>query len=146
MHPLHLTTHRKPAEPALAGLGRYFPDLPAGKTTSETLPEGRPGKGERAGIYHRLRESCPWLSEKTARRFASLCCHRIDLIGQSASFADLTLCEVSFLCDTKWEVTAEDILWRRTKPGLQFGDAGAEDLADRLREIMHVEERQHASA
>ncbi len=150
-----LTTYRKLAEHALAGLDKYFPDLPLGKTATSPLPGGQLGQGGQAGFVRRLGKDFPWLPGKTAMRFTRLYGSRsYDLIGQATSFsdlgkvfgADLTLREVTFLCDTEWAVTAEDILWRRTKLGLKFGPAEVDDLTNHLAEIRQEKERRYASA
>ena len=46
--------------------------------------------------------------------------------------ADLTAAEVSYLWDTEWALTAEDVLWRRTKLGLRI----ASDDVARLEAFM----------
>ena len=47
--------------------------------------------------------------------------------------ADLTEAEVRYLLDQEWAVTAEDILWRRTKLGLRLTAREAAELEDYLR-------------
>ena len=53
---------------------------------------------------------------------------------------DLTEREVRWLMEREWAVTAEDVLWRRTKLGLRL-DAGE---AARLAEWMAAEVREGA--
>jgi len=43
--------------------------------------------------------------------------------------ADLTEREVTWLRDTEWARTAEDVLWRRSKLGLRFSPDEASALA-----------------
>lgn len=42
--------------------------------------------------------------------------------------ADLTEREVTFLCETEWVVSTEDILWPRTKLGLRPSDSEVKGL------------------
>ena len=42
--------------------------------------------------------------------------------------ADLTEKEVAWLIDEEWAMTAEDVLWRRSKLGLRFTPAQADLL------------------
>ena len=47
--------------------------------------------------------------------------------------ADLTAAEVRYLMAKEWALTADDVLWRRSKLGLRFSDAqrgGARPLHD----------------
>jgi glycerol-3-phosphate dehydrogenase len=46
--------------------------------------------------------------------------------------ADLTEREITWLRDTEWARTAEDVLWRRSKLGLRFSPDEAAALARRL--------------
>ena len=46
----------------------------------------------------------------------------------------LTQREVDFLVDEEWAMTAEDILWRRTKLGLRFTSEETTRLSEYLRE------------
>jgi glycerol-3-phosphate dehydrogenase len=51
--------------------------------------------------------------------------------------ATLTAVEVEWLMDHEFTLTAEDVLWRRTKLGLRMGDAEAEWL-----ELFTVKQRE----
>ena len=46
--------------------------------------------------------------------------------------ADLYQAEVDYLCRYEWAVTADDILWRRSKLGLRLEAAGRRRLEDYL--------------
>ena len=43
--------------------------------------------------------------------------------------ADLYEAEISYLIDHEWAMTAQDILWRRTKRGLHLSEAEAAEVA-----------------
>ena len=47
--------------------------------------------------------------------------------------ADLYEAEVRYLVENEWAVTAEDVLWRRTKRGLKLG----KEQAAALDEFLH---------
>jgi glycerol-3-phosphate dehydrogenase len=40
---------------------------------------------------------------------------------------------VAYLVRYEWAITADDILWRRTKKGLRVAERGREDLGEWLR-------------
>ena len=62
---------------------------------------------------------------------------RLDHMTRAAQLLDLGRCfgddlyerEVRYLIDHEWAVTAEDILWRRTKRGLTLSKPQADELA-----------------
>jgi glycerol-3-phosphate dehydrogenase len=62
------------------------------------------------------------------------------VLGDAASLADcgrhfghgLTQREVDYLVAREWAVTADDVLWRRTKLGLRFSTDEAAALATAL--------------
>ena len=79
-----------------------------------------------------LQKDYNWLPKTLAYRYAStygsLCllflkgCHAMADLGQQLA-ADLYEKEVIYLLEHEWAKTAEDILWRRTKCGLQVNNA-----------------------
>ena len=80
----------------------------------------------------------PWLYGQLARRFARGYGARIaDLLGDAKSFADLGAevapglyeRELRFLQDHEWAVSAEDVLWRRSKLGLHYTAEEREQVA-----------------
>jgi glycerol-3-phosphate dehydrogenase len=62
------------------------------------------------------------------------------LLGQASSMADLgqdfgatlTEAEIRYLIDNEWAVTADDIVWRRSKLGLRLSAAEVATLEDWL--------------
>ena len=71
----------------------------------------------------------PWLYGQLARRLARAYGARIaDVLGDAKSFADLGAevapglyeRELRFLQDHEWAVSAQDVLWRRSKLGLHY--------------------------
>ncbi|SDW70028.1 homodimeric glycerol 3-phosphate dehydrogenase (quinone) [Variovorax sp. YR634] len=80
----------------------------------------------------------PWLYGHLARRLARGYGARItELLGEAKSFADLGdevapglyERELRFLQDREWAVSAEDVLWRRSKLGLHYTPEEREQVA-----------------
>lgn len=80
----------------------------------------------------------PWLYGQLARRLARAYGARIaDVLGDARSFADLGAevapglfeRELRFLQDNEWAVSAEDVLWRRSKLGLHYTPPQREQVA-----------------
>lgn len=148
-----LTTYRKLADHALEALRGVFPQMPESDTASSVLPGGALGLGGQAGYAASLQRLHPWLPAATAKRFTRHYGSRAQaLIADAKSWADmgqvfgadLTQREVDFLRSTEWAVTAEDILWRRTKLGLRLSGAEAAALGAYL--AVSTQEPRHAVA
>jgi len=80
----------------------------------------------------------PWLYGQLARRLARAYGARIrDVLGDARSFSDLGAevapglyeRELRFLQDNEWAVSAEDVLWRRSKLGLHYTERQREQVA-----------------
>jgi len=80
----------------------------------------------------------PWLYGQLARRLARAYGARIaDVLGDARSFADLGAevapglfeRELRFLQGNEWAVSAEDVLWRRSKLGLHYTAPQREQVA-----------------
>lgn len=136
-----LTTYRRLAEKAMAALAPFFPEMGGDWTANTALPGGDPGVDGMAGLNAALRESAPWLAAETIDRLTAAYGSRARTILASAGGeADtgrhfgggLYECEVDYLCREEWAVTADDILWRRTKLGLILSDAEQATLSEWL--------------
>jgi glycerol-3-phosphate dehydrogenase len=77
----------------------------------------------------KLMQEFPFLTQAQAKRFTgSYGTQAYVLLGEAASVSDLGECfgqdlyqkEVDYLIEHEWARTAEDILWRRSKLGLEF--------------------------
>ncbi len=88
-----------------------------------------------------MRGRYPWLDPLLARRLARAYGSRVGLVlGEAASCADLGEeiapglfeAELNYLCREEWALSAEDVLWRRTKLGLHYGDAERQRVGDWL--------------
>lgn len=125
-----LTTYRRLAEAVMSTLAPVFPTLGPSWTATATLPGG--DFAALAELDRALQGEYPWLPtvqlQHWARRYGTL---TRQLLAGCASPDDLGVllgpglyeCEARYLMQHEWAASAEDILWRRTKLGLQF-DAG----------------------
>jgi glycerol-3-phosphate dehydrogenase len=126
-----ITTYRRLAEDAMAKLAHFFPRTRAW-TARSALPGGDFVYDGLETLIARTLRTWPFLSADHARRLTSAYGTRIDDVLKSAKVpadlglrfgADLTAAEVHYLMDREWALTADDVLWRRTKLGLRFNDA-----------------------
>ncbi len=133
-----ITTYRRLAEHALEKLKPYFPHLGKSWTGDAVLPGGAMKDADFDQFLAKLRAETPFLPEETARRLARAYGTRArDIVGTAQSLADLgeafdgglTAAEVDYLRTEEWAVTADDILWRRSKLGLRTGAESAARLA-----------------
>lgn len=117
-----ITTARHLAEVALQRLG-----IAGGRTQARALPGG--DFADFAGLLEQTRRDWPFLDAFTVKRMAQAYGTRIGLVlGDARRIEDmgpdfgagLTAREVDYLVASEWAVTAEDILWRRTKLGLRL--------------------------
>lgn len=121
-----LTTYRKLSEAALAELAPYYSKMGSSWTKEDVLPGGDIGDNVDTYIL-KLQKQYPFLDSATLKRFATTYGSRTALIlDDSVSEVDLGIRfgtgfyqrEVDYLVDQEFAVSAEDILWRRTKMGL----------------------------
>lgn len=122
-----ITTHRVLAESALEKLHAFFPDMGNSWTSQAPLPGGDfPVDGFDA-LVRNLQQSYPFLSDKTAHRMiraygtlaAEMMQGAMSDKDLGADFgAGLFEREVRWMMDNEFALTAEDIVWRRSKLGL----------------------------
>jgi glycerol-3-phosphate dehydrogenase len=132
-----LTTYRRLAEKALKRISHFFPLLPDW-TARVPLPGGDFAYDALEAQVAQARQQWPFLQEQHARRLVRAYGTRIDrVLGVARSLddlgthfgADLTEAEVRYLIKHEWAETADDVLWRRSKLGLYFGDKERQALA-----------------
>jgi glycerol-3-phosphate dehydrogenase len=139
-----ITTYRKLAESVLDRLGKHLPGDSATKkgwTATEPLPGGDFPTDGRAALAAELRRDHPFLSEAEAARLAGSYGTKARMfLGESKAAADLgrwfgvlSEAEVRYMMAQEWAVTAEDILWRRSKLGLHLAKADQQALAEWLK-------------
>jgi glycerol-3-phosphate dehydrogenase len=132
-----ITTYRRLAEKILESIGEKIGVRGAQWTALAPLPGGDFLNGDIDAFTRHLRARKPFLNEALARRLArsygSLC---LEFLAGAQSLADLgpdfgaglTRAEIDYLVEREWALTAEDILWRRTKLGLRSPPSAAAEI------------------
>ena len=119
-----LTTYRKLAEHGLEKLRRRFPSMGGAWTGEDPLPGGDMPNGDFENWYAGFRSRRSWLPEPLARHYARCYGTRADALLEGATSLDdlgrrfgprLHEREARWLIEHEWALTADDILWRRTK-------------------------------
>jgi glycerol-3-phosphate dehydrogenase len=137
-----ITTYRRLAEAVLERLGAHWPQAAAKKgwTGRAPLPGGDFPTDGRAALAAELRRDHPFLDERQAARLArSYGTEARRFLGDATRaeelgrwFGPLSEAEIRHLRQREWAVTAEDILWRRSKLGLHLAKDEQQALADWL--------------
>ena len=139
-----ITTFRKLSEQAVAELGEYI-ELTGQPWTDHTpLPGGDFPMDGRAALADKLAAGYPFLGLEVCRRMVSAYgtlawkmlgdAKTTDDLGQDFG-GGLFGCEVRWLVAREFALTAEDILWRRSKLGLVVSPAQAAVLDGWLKEV-----------
>lgn len=125
-----LTTYRKLAESAMQQLKPFFTHLPLSWTAYEALPGGE-NISSIEQLVIEIKNQVVDIPEDLSHRLADNYGSRIwAILGTINSVAQLGqdfghglyALEVDYLCQQEWAVTSQDILWRRSKLGLNFSD------------------------
>ncbi len=138
-----ITTFRRLAEEAIERLAPWLKgDLAKeGWTAKASLPGGDFDVQGFAALVDRLQRHYPFLTSAHTRRLAHAYGTRARiLLGKATSMADLgrdfgatlTESEVNYLIAHEWAVSAEDIVWRRSKLGLRLSKDQVATLDDWL--------------
>ncbi|MDR6755505.1 glycerol-3-phosphate dehydrogenase [Mycoplana sp. BE70] len=132
-----LTTYRRLAEAALDKIGEAIGEKGGKWTAVSRLPGGDFGVEAFDAEVGKLSRAYPFLSPSHARRLVRLYGTRAAaMLGEARSIEDLGQhfgcdlyeLEVRWLMREEWARHAEDVLWRRTKRGLQLSADEAEAL------------------
>lgn len=124
-----LTTYRKLAEASLKQLSPFFPEMKPEWTKESYLPGAE--NYQLPSQLSQLQASCPFLTEATLERYCRQYGTRANLMLQDAQSisalghhfgAGLYQLEIDYLVGHEFATTAEDILWRRTKLGLELSE------------------------
>jgi glycerol-3-phosphate dehydrogenase len=126
-----ITTYRRLAEEALQKLAPYLKGTKAkeGWTAHAALPGGDFDVSSLDALIAEVKRDYPFLTGAHASRLVHAYGTRAArLLGNAASAADLgrdfgatlTEREVRYLIANEWAVSAEDIVWRRSKLGLRL--------------------------
>jgi glycerol-3-phosphate dehydrogenase len=134
-----LTTYRKLAEAGIAMLAPYLPKpaRPDSWTGKAPLPGGDfPVQGFEALVNQlqaRYRALDPNVISRLARAYGTLV---PDILREARSPADLgrsfgaglTESELNYLAEREWAMSAEDVVWRRSKLGLRLSKVEIEEI------------------
>jgi glycerol-3-phosphate dehydrogenase len=124
-----ITTYRILAEQSMAKIRDYFPNMKGKWTASSPLPGGNFNISEYEFYLYKLASEYPFLKDDVIDRyFASYGTKAWDVLKDCENKSDmgqhfghgLYETEVKYLIENEWAMTAEDILWRRTKLGLHM--------------------------
>jgi len=146
-----ITTYRRLSESMLEKIEGFLGKRGKPWTSDAPLPGGDfPATGFDAQVA-KLKAAYPFLDARLARRLTRLYGTRAQvLLGLAKSNAelgcnfggDLYEAEVRYLVENEWAITAEDVLWRRTKRGLHL----AREQVAALDEFMRGISRRHVAA
>ncbi|MGL5362752.1 MAG: glycerol-3-phosphate dehydrogenase [Bosea sp. (in: a-proteobacteria)] len=127
-----ITTYRKLSEAVLDKLAGHLPahsGLKGGWTGAAYLPGGDFAPAEFEALVERIATQYPFLAQVQAWRLARHYGTRsFVLLGDARSAEDLgrdfgaglSEAEIRYLMREEWAVTAEDVIWRRSKLGLRL--------------------------
>ena len=127
-----ITTYRRLAE---AVLERLAPFCLASRpwTAGAPLPGGDFAPGRDAALVAETQRAWPFLAESHARRLIAAYGTRVKIMLDGATRLadlgprfgrDLTGAEIRYLMRREWAQTVDDVLWRRSKLGLELGPDG----------------------
>ncbi len=138
-----LTTYRRLAEHALEKLAPYLPTARGAWTASEALPGGLLDGVDNAAQYARslipkhagvppdfIHRLVMRHGDRAARVLSGV--RNVADMGEIFGMGLNLLCEreIEFLLREEWALSAEDILWRRTKCGLHMDDDERQRASD----------------
>jgi glycerol-3-phosphate dehydrogenase len=127
-----ITTFRHLAEEALERLREFFPNMTSEWTATAPLPGG--DISNMKDFIRHKQTKYAWLDKELCARYAHLYGSRMeDMLANESQNAKLIGpglydYEADFLIRKEWAITAEDILWRRTKLGLTWSAAEVAQL------------------
>jgi glycerol-3-phosphate dehydrogenase len=137
-----ITTFRRLSEAVLEKIGEQLGERGKPWTADAPLPGGDFAPTAFDAEVSKLKADYPFLDRVHARRLTRLYGTRArKILGLAKSAddlgrpfgADLYEAEIRYLIREEWALTAEDVLWRRTKRGLKLSPDKAEQLADFMR-------------
>ena len=141
-----ITTYRRLAEHMLEKIEHFLGGKGRPWTADAPLPGGDfPATGFDEQVA-RLETQYPFVGHRLASRLTRLYGTRaVTVLGAAQSLADLGTefgldfyeAELRYLMEHEWAVTAQDVLWRRTKRGLTVSAQGAE-LVDQYMKTMRA--------
>jgi len=134
-----LTTYRTLASEACCALTRVLGGDERDWTGDRALPGGDVDRGDFQAFVDGVRRRWHWLPSEMAWRLGRNYGTRITrILGEARQLADLGEhfgadlyeAELRYLVHAEWAMTAEDVLWRRSKLGLALDGAGVRRVSD----------------
>ncbi|PCI39303.1 MAG: glycerol-3-phosphate dehydrogenase [Rhodospirillaceae bacterium] len=127
-----ITTYRVLAEKTMVKLAKVL-DFSKGPWTADApLPGGDISGGDLPAFSDAMRKHFPWVPSEVLVRYINTYGTRLMMVlddmnkvsDMGIDFgAGLYECEARYLIEHEWALTADDILWRRTKLGLKANEA-----------------------
>jgi glycerol-3-phosphate dehydrogenase len=139
-----LTTYRRLSEHALEKIGEAIGTKGQSWTADSRLPGGDFAVDGYEAEVKRLMQRHAFLSEGHARRLVRRYGTKAQVILDGVNGAEglgrhfgsnLYEVEVRYLVDQEWAMTAQDVLWRRTKEGLRLTEQEAKSLEEYMAAI-----------
>ena len=142
-----ITTYRRLAESALNEISSVFGPLPPKWTAGVSLPGGDFPVDGVDDLITALQRDFPFLTARWARRLVrAYGTEARDMLGNAQTKealgvdfgADLTQREVEWLIKNEYARSADDILWRRSKIGLQLTENQISTLDDWMKRCLQI--------
>jgi len=139
-----ITTYRKLSEQAIDMLKAHLNISAPDWTASAALPGGEIPDANFTQFLSQILENMPWLEDEVAYDYARNYGTRITTLVNGARSMEglgkhfgglLYQAELDYLVEHEWARTAEDVLWRRSKKGLQLSDVQSADVAQYLESL-----------
>ena len=136
-----LTAYRKLAEEVVDLIAPHLGNKQGSWTESECLPGGDIPNMDMSHFIQLCQERYPWVPADIITRYAKSYGTRLhQLIGSAKSLDQLGIeiaptlftAEVRYLIKVEWALTAQDILWRRSKLQLHLQDSDIKKLEEWL--------------
>ena len=124
-----ITTFRELAERGMQRLARFFPDMKDDWTRNAPLPGGDIESADYVAFSNKLKSDYPWMPRVLRGHYGRIYGSRTDRIVKAAVSMEglgryfgghLYEAEARYLAENEWAMTAEDILYRRTKEYLHL--------------------------
>lgn len=132
-----ITTFRELAERGMHKLKHIFPQMGPDWTAAAKLPGGDMPGADYECFINSARDAFPWMPRELLQHYGRRYGTRVkDIVGAAASVeglgrhfgSHLYEAEVRYLVEKEWAMTAEDVIWRRTKHQLHLN-------ADQIRDF-----------
>ena len=131
-----ITTFRELAERGMHKLKHIFPQMGPDWTATASLPGGDMPNADYESFINSARDAFPWMPRELLQHYGRRYGTRVkEIVGAATSVeglgrhfgSHLYEAEVRYLVGKEWAMTAEDVIWRRTKHQLHLS---AEQIRD----------------